>query len=770
VFWQFVAVLLALVPVGAFGQGYYGTVSGLITDQSGAAVPGAKLALIDQQKGYRFEASSDGAGRYLFRSVPPGLYTVSAAVTGFGKTEHTGVRVDVGENATVDMALKVASSNETVEVKSQNLELQAQDATTGLVVDRNFINDLPLVDRYVMDLTSLTPGVTEADDQCSTGCTGTNFVSNGSRNSTSDVLMDGASITNYEPNGGVTQVTYTPSPEAVEEFRVAQSNFSAEYGFSGASVVNMITRSGTNNFHGSAYDFIRNKITDANNWFNNLNGIPLPPMHRHNFGGTVGGPIFKNKTFFFFDYDATRQSSAGTYQAGVPTEAERNDGDFGEVCTAQGGTFDDSGMCTVAAGQIWDPYTGVYVANQNGAGAVRSAYIPYNRIADYTSPGNPKLAGTPYQLPGGKGNLIDPIAKKLMNLFPTPTPNMASPTIYDNWISSGAGHFPNDQFDIKIDHRFNEKNLMSVRYSQEWNNPVSFNCFQNFADPCAGGPNHGAAHLFTLNDVHTFNQTTILTAILGFTRGSERILAYNGAGGVTDPLSELGLPEYLDSNGFKGVPAMFIDQGSYYSAGYTNIGGDPYGNYKQGQDTGQLTLSLGKVRGSHDMKFGFEGRLHQMNYIQTNAPNGIFNFDRSGSSGCPYDFDTCGGDGMASFMMGQMTGSYYEIQDQPATEDHQYAWYVQDNWKAAKNLTLNLGLRYDISVPRTDRHNRQNWFDPNVELPLQVPAFGTLHGGEVFASSKQRHIVDGDWKDFQPRFGFAWQLSRLTVLRGGYGI
>ncbi len=767
------AVLLALVPAGAFGQGYYGTVSGAINDQSGAAIPGAKVTLIDQGKGYRFEASSDGTGRYLFQSVAPGLYTVTATVAGFEKSERTGIRVDVSANATADLALKVHSSTETVEVKSGTRQLEAQDATTGLVVDRNFINDLPLVDRYVMDLASLTPGVTETDDQCGTGCTGTNFVSNGSRNSTADVLMDGATITNYEPNGGVTQVTYTPSPEAVEEFRVAQSNFSAEYGFSGASVVNMITRSGTNDFHGSAYDFIRNQLTDANNWFNNLNGIPLPPVHRNNFGGTFGGPIFKNKTFFFFDYDGTRQSSAGTYQAGVPTVAERTNGDFGEVCSAQGGTFDNTGMCTVAAGQIWDPYTGVYVANDQGAGPVRSGFIPYNRIGDYESPGNPKLAGTPYQLPGGKGNLIDPISQKLMNLFPTPTPNMVSPTIYDNWIASGAGHYPNDQFDIKIDHRFSQKNLLSAKYSQEWNSAVGFNCFGNFADPCAGGPNRGAAHLFTLNDVHTFNQSTILTAILGFTRGSERISAYNGAGGVTDPLSKLGFPEYLNSNGFMGVPAIFIDQGSYYTAGYTNIGGDPYGNYKQGQDTGQLTVALSKVHGGQEMKFGFEGRLHQMNYIQTNAPDGIFNFDRTGSSACPYDFGTCGGDGMASFMMGQMSlggGNYYEIQDQPATEDHQYAWYVQDNWKATKNLTVNLGLRYDISMPRTDRHNRQNWFDPNAVIPLQVPGLSTLHGGEVFASSKQRTIVDGDYRDIQPRFGFAWQLSRMTVVRGGYGI
>lgn len=763
-------VFLLGVSAIALGQGYFGTVSGALTDSSGAMVSGAKVTLIDQNKGYSFTATSDSAGRYLFRAVPPGLYTVVATVTGFEKTERTNIRVNVGENPTADLSLKVASSSETVEVKSQDLTLDVQDATTGLVVNRNFIDKLPLIDRNVMDLTSLTPGVTEADDQC-VGCGGTNFVSNGSRNATADVLMDGASITNYEPNGGVTQVTYAPSPEAVDEFRVEQSNFSAEYGFSGASVVNMITRSGTNNFHGSAYDFIRNQLTDANNWFNNLNGIPLPPVHRNNFGGTIGGPIFRNKTFFFFDYDGTRQSSAGTYQAGVPTEAERTNGDFGEVCTTQGGSFDSTGMCSVPAGQLWDPYTGTFVANDQGSGAVRSAFIPYNNIGAYTSPGNPKLNGTTYQLGGGAGNLIDPIAQQMMNLFPMPTANMVSPTIYDNWIGSGAGRYPNDQWDLKIDHRFNEKNLLSAKYSHEWNSAVSYNCFGNFADPCAGGPNQGSAHLFTLNDTHTFTPTLLLTTILGFTRGAVRISAYNGEGGVTDPLNKLGFPAYLNSNGFMGVPSMFIDQSTYYSAGYTSIGGDPYGNYKQGQDTGQFTVTINKVIGNHDLKFGFEGRLHQQNYIQTNAPNGIFGFDRSGSSQCPYDFDTCGGDGMASFMMGQMnSGTYYEIQDEPATEDHQYAWYAQENWKVDRKLTLNLGLRYDVSVPRTDRHNRQNWLDLNVLSPLSVPALGNLYGGEVFASSSQRTIVNNDLRDIQPRVGFAYQILPLTVIRGGYGI
>jgi hypothetical protein len=763
------------MPAASLAQAYFGTVTGLLTDPSGAVLPGAKMTLTDQNKGYAFYETSDGTGRYRFRSIPPGVYSVSAEIQGFEKTVRIGIRVDVNQNATANLSLKVSSSSQTVEINSQSQALDSQDATTGLVIDRKFINDLPLVDRYVMDLTMLTPGVTETDDQCAINCTGTNFVSNGSRNSTADVLMDGATVTNYEPNGGVTQVTYTPSPEAVDEFRVEQSNFSAEYGFSGASVVNMITRSGSNTFHGSAYDFVRNTITDANNWFNDQNGIPIPPVHRNNFGGTVGGPILKNRTFFFFDYDATRQSSMATYQAGVPTDAERNNGDFGQVCTAQGGTFDNTGMCSVAAGQIWDPYSGTYQASapdgSGGAGAYRSAFVPYNNVGKYASPGNPKLTGTPYQLSGGPGDLIDPISQAMMKMFPEPTANMPNPTIYDNWIASGASRYPNDQFDIKIDHRFNQNNLMSAKYSQQWSSSDPYNCFGNFADPCAGGPNQNTAHLFTLNDEHTFSKTLLLTATLGYTRGAEEILAYNGDGGVTDPVSKLGFPSYLNSNGFMGVPSMFIDQGTYYSAGYTSIGGDPYGNYRQGQDTGQLTVAMNKVVGNHEMKFGFEGRQHQMNYIQTNAPNGTFSFDHYGTSQCPNDFATCGGDGMAAFMMGNMDGgASYEIQDRPATEDRQYAWFVQDNWKVNQKLTLNLGLRYDVSMPRTDRFNRQNWMDLNVTSPLSVPALGTLHGGEMFASSGERRIVNDDWKDIQPRFGFAYLLDHKTVVRGGYGI
>ena len=780
------AVALVL-PAVLLAQSYFGTVSGMLADTTGAVVEGANVVLADQQKGYTFKTTSDSSGRYLFRSVPPGVYTVSVDAKGFGKTLSARFKVDINENATTNLTLKVAGASQTVMVTAEAQAIQTNDAETGQVVNRRFINDLPLIDRNVIELVNLAPGVTAMDDQCDVTCTGTNFVSNGSRGAQADILTDGASVTNAEPNGGITAATYLPSPEAVEEFKVEQTNFSAEYGFSGGSVVNMITRSGTNSFHGSGYDFVRDAVLDANNWFADHYGQPIPPLRRNNFGATIGGPIIKNKTFFFFDYDGLRQTTQSVPQAGVPSDLMRA-GDFGEVCSQQGGTFDSTGRCSVVAGQLFDPYQRTYDPNV-GAAVWNSAnsFIPYNNLATYTSPGSPNLPAS-LQPPNTPGNLIDPVAKKMLSYFPEP--NITSPDgIYRNWIGSGPNTYSRNQFDIKIDHRFSEKNLMSAKYSQYWDHGTSFNCFKNFTDPCQGGPNPTTAHLFAINDTHTFTPTLLLNTTFGFTRGAWHIDAYNPQG-VNDPLGTLGFPSYLQSNGFPGVPAVFI--GQYATAGYTNQGTDPYGNYRLGQDTGELAVTLNKVHGAHELKFGFDGRLHQMNYIQTNAPVGIFSFDTSGSGACPGASDPnygqtgiqyCGGDGMASFLMGTMNGnSYYEIQFRPATTNYQYGIFGQDNWKVGPKLTLNLGLRYDVTLPRTDRYNRQNYFNPNVQNPLNggtlsyndeitlQPTTLQLTGGEVFASPGQRTTYVTDWHDLQPRFGLAYQFAPKMVVRGGYGI
>ena len=826
-----VATVVAF-PTMMFGQAYFGTVSGVLTDASGAVVEGAKVVLVDQEKGYTFNTTSDSSGRYLFRSIPPGVYSVSAEAKGFGKTVSGRFKVDINENATTNLTLKVSGASQSVQVNAEAQAIQTEDAETGQVVNRRFINDLPLIDRSVVELAALAPGVTEMDDQCSEfagggTCTGTNFVSNGSRGSTADILSDGASVTNSEPNGGITAATYLPSPEAVEEFKVEQTNFSAEYGFSGASVVNMITRSGTNAFHGGLYNFSRDQFTDANNWFNNHYGVPLPHVRRNDYGATIGGPIIKNKTFFFFDYEGTRSASLGTAQAGVPSDAMRA-GDFGEVCPANGNTDQNGnyhpgawdttvgspnyGQCVqaddptmtaiVGSGQIWDPYQRYYDSNDGAAAWTgQTSFIPFNNIGTYISPGCNQAALTasspgslcpPSNLEpaaGIAGNLIDPVAKTMMSYFPEPNISAAAGgTIYRNWISSGANHGYNDQFDIKVDHRFSQKNLASVKYSQQWSHGSSFNCFGNFTDPCEGGPNRTTAHAFAINDTHTITPTLLVNATLGFSRGAWHIDAYNPQG-VSDPLGTLGLPSYLYANGFKGVPPICLSQ--YFSAGFCAMGTDPYGNYRLGQDTGQLTFAVDKVHGSHEMKFGYDSRLHQINYIQTNAPVGYFSFDTSGSGSCPglasgnypnSGINFCGGDSMASFLMGTMNGnSYYEIQDRPADENYQFGFFALDNWKVNQKLTLNLGVRYDVTKPRTERYNRMDYFNPNATSPLNNgsltytdqfngPTTLQLKGGEVFATPNQRTTYVTDWSDFQPRVGFAYQFAPKMVVRGGYGI
>ena len=288
--------LLLLLPA-ARAQLYTGSVTGVVTDPSGAAVASAKVSLVDQDKGYSFNATTDSEGRYLLRSIPPGTYRITVEAQGFQTQRQEGIKVDVTQNVSVNLSLKVGAVNEVMEVKANAVQLQTEDAVTGQVVNRKFVNDLPLNGRNFIDLTYLAPGVTETNVPGTSG--GVNFNSNGGRNSTADILIDGASATNFEQNSGLQTLPYEPSVDSVEEFKVQQSNFTAEYGFSGGTILNVVTRSGTNHFHGTLYEFLRNSATDANEWFANKNGNAIPPLKRNDFGGTVGGPIRKDKTFFF---------------------------------------------------------------------------------------------------------------------------------------------------------------------------------------------------------------------------------------------------------------------------------------------------------------------------------------------------------------------------------------------------------------------------------------------------------------------------------------
>lgn len=762
-------ILCLLLCTAVWAQLYTSTVSGVITDPSGAVIPNTQAKLVDEQKGFSFTAISDATGRYLFRSVPPGSYKLTVTAQGFQPQEQAGINVNINQNVAVNFSLQVGATSQTVEITTAAPVLSTQDAVTGQVVDRRFINDLPLVGRSVTDLVVLTPGVTEVDTTCGI-CTANNFISNGTRNATADVLMDGVTTTNFEQNSGILFPLYTPSVDAVEEFVVQESNFSAEYGFTGSTVVNMVIRSGTNQFHGSAYDFLRNQVMDANNFFNNAAGLPLPPLKRNNFGGTVGGPIKHDKTFFFFDYEGYRQETLSTFTSGVPSALERT-GNFGELCTLAGGSFSSAGLCSVASGQLWDPYTGTY--NANLGGPQRSGYIPFDNLITYMSPGSPSLNGTNLQLPARPGNLIDPIALKMAQYFPLPNLGVGTSAYnqYTNWQGSAAAQGIGNQFDIKIDQRFSDKDLLAVRYSRSSSpGPHSPNCYGNVADPCDGGPAPGDANLVAINHTHTFSPTMLLTMSYGLARSyvfEETIAAesqYKGLG----PVSTLGMPSYMNTSGIPFIPAIIL--GNYSSPGGTNLGTEPWSYEREGTETHELLGTLNWVKGAHDLKFGFDGRMHRTSYTQPGAPGGYFSFDFTGTSEYPY---SGGGDAIASFMTGVGgPGAWgeYEVPNYVSTQSFQYGTFVQDNWKFNRKLTLNIGLRYDVNTPRSERYNRMNGFDPNVVSPVTAPGLGTLHGGEIFMSPSNRNNFNTDYGDVGPRIGFAYEMFNKTVIRGGYGI
>jgi hypothetical protein len=773
------------------GQLYTGSVTGVVKDLSGAVIAGATVTLTDEGKGFSFTATTDNTGRYFFRSVPPSTYYLAVSDSGFKKEERSEIRVDVNQNASVDFALQVGTTSETVNVRAAAPLLSTQDAASGQVVDRKLINDLPLEGRNIWDLTFLAPGVTEVDSSC-IGCTANNFISNGTRNATADILIDGVTSTNYEQNSGIRVDTYTPSVDAVEEFNVQETNFSAEYGFTGATIVNMVTRSGTNSLHGGVYEFQRYYKTDANNWFNNQQGIPIPGLRQSNFGGTFGGPIVKNKIFFFFDFEGMREDSqAGPVFYGVPDDAEKQ-GNFAELCggdgpngPAPGASFDANGVCSNPAGQLWDPYSG-YLDPNSGL-VLRNVPIPFNNLSTYTStvdanhPANQKLVGTPYALPTGRGNLIDPVAQKLMSYFPEPNVNVASGSYnpYSNRVDSGSVHNRDDKWDIKIDYRVNQNNLLSGKYSRDYGYSETFNCFGNAADPCGSGPDTSGAHMFALNDTHTFSPHTLLTVSYGLARGTYFYPGVPAGYKNISPVDALGEPQYMKDSGYNWFPSVGIG-GGYQSPSSYNIGTDPWSYAKLGQETHHLMGTLSWIKGTHELKFGAEGRMHRLDYTQPNyAPGGVNYFDQTGTANYT-TYPQCvatssclfiGGDAMATFLIGaQPNGSgQYEIPNSVASQNFEAGGFIQDNWKVSDQLTLNLGLRYEVVMPRTERRNELNWLDPNATSPITLNG-KNLRGGERFAGSNDRYSYVPSYNNYQPRFGLAYKFLHNTVLRGGYGI
>ena len=765
--------LLVVAPTQA--QVYTGSITGLVQDPSGAAVPNASVVLTDIDKGLKYSTTTDSSGRYVLRALPPSTYSIRVDAGGFRGEVQNGIALEVNQNLTLSVSLQVGAARETIEVTGQPPVLSTEDAVTGQNLDRTSINDLPLVGRGVFDLAMLTPGINQpAGNTFGPNSMANNWISNGSRNAQADMLIDGVSTVGVEQNTAIVNPLYTPSVDAVQEFKVQQSNFSAEIGFSGATVVNVVTRSGTNDFHGSAYEFLRNDKLNANNFFNNAAGIKIAPVRWNDFGFTVGGPIRKNRTFFFFDYEGSRASTSVTRTAGVPSAAERT-GDFSELCGYQGGAFSANGQCLNADGspsdgQLWDPYTGVYDPNQGGP--VRQNFIPFNNLATYTSPGNPNLA-TVHPIPNAPGNLIDPVASKMMQLFPLPNLNVGT-SAYDrlnNWVGTGADKNVGDQIDIKIDHRFTDSTTLSGKFSYGTGYTKPANLFGNVGDAYSSGLSNGGPKLLAINLTHTFSPKTLMTVSLGLTRA----FSFDHGGSAADfpnfdPVKDLGLPSYIEDAGIRAAPSISVYGGYSAEGGNNSIGTQAWTYLKYGQETHHLIGTLSHTMGAHELKFGTEGRLRRVDIFFPGIPAGTYSFDYNTTSQQPW---SGGGDAMAGLMIGAGgPGNWgaYEVDYAAATQNWNIGSFVQDNWRVTPNLTLNIGLRYDLDLPRTERANRISWLDLDSPSPLQVPGMPNLKGGLHYADGNNRSPYENNYNGWGPRFGYAYQFKPHTVFRGGYGI
>lgn len=719
-------LLSLLASASLFAQSFTASVRGIVTDTSKAAIPAAKITLTEADRGVTYSTVGDGEGRYALPSIPPGRYTLRAEAAGFRPYAQPVFTLEVQQSATIDVELNVGDVATSVNVEATAPLINTTIATLGQVVDNRFLVTSPIASRNPLSLTSLVPGIVPVTPG---GVTSTNFIANGTRNSSADVLLDGSNVAGIEQNGGVTDVKYTPSVDVVEEFKVQTNFFSAEFGNTGGSIINIISKSGTNQLHGTIYEFAQNNVLNANSWFSNRAGQSLPDSKRNFFGGTMGGPLYvpklyngRNRTFFFVDFDGNKNETATTTTGTVPTLKQRA-GDFSDTRLANGNLV-----------VIYNPFDTVTTNGQTRRLPFAGNVIP--------------------------GSMQNPIAKNIVPYYPLPTSEGNAFTHVNNFFAQGANASNNYKVDAKIDHNLSDKARISSRYSQAWGNSTPANLSGNLADNTNNGSSR--THSFVFDYTRTQNANTIYAGRIGLLR----VTADNLPRSVGFDQTTLGFSSILQATGAKMFPQIS-------ASGYRGLGAGAYALIYRAEDVGSFSGSVVKILGAHTLKIGGEGRLLHENYYQPNLPAGGFRFNRAQTGQNPTSSSSSQGDAIASLLLGWGSGGTL-TQDYPAATASQYfGMYAQNDWRITKRLTINLGFRYDFDVPRTERFDRLNWFDPYAPSPLagKVPGLPNLLGVMKFVGDGNgRSPFFGDYNNVQPRVGFAFALNNLTSIRAGYGI
>jgi hypothetical protein len=709
--------LLGACTAGA--QSFTGRILGTVKDTSDAVIPQAAITVTNIATNIRTETRADSSGNYVFPQLPPGQYRIEVEAPGFKKFVREGVTLAVEQQARVDILLAVGQVTESVVVSANASLLETATSSVGKVVDNQRILSLPLNTRNVYSLVFLTPGVT--------GSVGNNYNSlsynvNGARGGL-DTIIDGVTASHPTVNGAA-GITVFPSVDAIDEFKLMGANYSAEFGRSLGSVLNVVYKSGGNQIHGSAYEFLRNSVLDANNFYSRGRGVDLPNLKRSQFGGMVSGPVRRDKTFYMVSYEGLRQRGFSSTNPSVPTLLERQ-GDFSQSLASNGQLI-----------RIFDPFT----TRASGSGFIRDPF-PDNKVPAFR---------------------LDPVAVNVMKYYPLPNFPGITPTNKNNYYRTGATALNTDNYDFRVDHNISTSQRFFARYSHRLTENVPAVFWPEEIKIAEGRQNEeNHARNAVADYTNSISPTMILTGRLGFAR-TLYVLDNQGLGFIP---SSLGLPRAIDT----AVDRMMFP--AFSASGYASLGGgdhrwNPFMTYS-------ALANLTKIRGAHTMKFGFEGRMIRVNVWEARAA-GTFSFSNGFTQGPnPNTASSTAGNGLASLLLGTGSGSLLQAWKNVATQSFYTGLYFQDDWRVMSRLTLNLGLRHDMDTPRTERYNRMNYFDPSAPSPLArvVPGFPDLRGGVVFVGvdGRSRHQYPYDKNNFAPRFGFAYQLTPKTVLRGGYG-
>ena len=730
---------LALSLGGLWAQTPTGTLQGIVKDPTGAVVPEAKVTIANVKTGESRTVMTDDSGRYVQSFLLPGSYQITVEKTGFQTLRQENVRLEVGQNRSVDLTLSVGAVTQEIQVEAAPPMVDVNTSSIGQVVDTKRILDLPLLGRSVIALANLTPGVNPTGGGATPGM-------GGGRNATSEIQIDGATNIAPENNVGINTRVYDPQVDAVQEFSVQVNALQAEYGRFSGGVINVVTKSGSNKVHGTAFEFLRNPVLNANGFINNRQGRKRSGAKIHQFGYTLGGPIYipglidgRNKSFFFTDYEGSVNRNTSNATATVPLP-EWLAGDFSNLRNSSGTT-----LIT-----IYDPTT-VRQDPNNPALWIRDAF-PNNRIPE---------------------NRIDPVARKLAAYWPKPNfPPLNVYTQQNNFINSGPSRSDGWRQNTRWDHNWTDKWRMWLRMSFAGASGTPFNGFGTLGTSIGDGPWKEPRVQVSMDHTYILNPRLIGNLRYAFSRYAyERVPFSDGI-----DLTQLGFSsEYAKIAAQRGLEFPGVEVSSNLTltrlgqAGYTRMFNYPMNH--------SFTGSMSKITRRHNFKWGGEYRVLLLNYSQYGRPSGIYNFSRAWTQREINTSSSTQGVGLASFLLGLGASGQLTHEPSAASASKYFAGYFQDDWKVTQKLTLNLGIRYDLDVPRTERYNQLSYFDMNAPSPLQglIPATACLNCGDLrgqvrFTTPENRHQTPTDRNNWGPRFGFAYNFARNMVLRGAYGI